>query len=123
MTGVFEAERAPLVEARDASAPASFWSTLIERFERGTAALEQYISASDAKKRALLLPLGAGSQTWTLRLRQAGQSGADHRDVENLINRRCIGVGTRYLMNYFGWARRFTQHKPFGNDLLAEMLA
>lgn len=52
-----------------------------------------------------------------------GRIDAYHRDVENLINRRCMGVGTRYLMNYFGWARRITQHKPFGNDLLAEMLA
>lgn len=52
-----------------------------------------------------------------------GRIDAYHRDVENLINRRCMGVGTRYLMNYFGWARRITQHKPFGGDLLAEMLA
>jgi transposase-like protein len=51
-----------------------------------------------------------------------GRIDAYHRDVENLINRRCMGVGTRYLMNYFGWARRITQHKPFGNDLLSEML-
>ncbi len=51
-----------------------------------------------------------------------GRIDAYHRDVENLINRRCMGVGTRYLMNYFGWARRITQHKPFGNGLLAEML-
>lgn len=42
--------------------------------------------------------------------------------VENLINRRCMGVSTRYLMNYFGWSRRITQHKPFGNDLLDELL-
>ncbi len=52
-----------------------------------------------------------------------GRIDAYHRDVENLINRRCMGVGTRYLMNYFGWARRITQHKPFGGDLLAEMLS
>lgn len=52
-----------------------------------------------------------------------GRIDAYHRDVENLINRRCMGVGTKYLMNYFGWARRITQHKPFGGDLLAEMLA
>jgi transposase-like protein len=52
-----------------------------------------------------------------------GRIDAYHRDVENLVNRRCMGVGTRYLLNYFGWARRITQHKPFGNDLLAEMLA
>lgn len=52
-----------------------------------------------------------------------GRIDAYHRDVENLVNRRCMGVSTRYLMNYFGWARRITQHKPFGNDLLAEMLA
>jgi transposase-like protein len=51
-----------------------------------------------------------------------GRIDAYHRDVANLINRRCNGVSTRYLMNYFGWARRITQHKPFGNDLLAEML-
>ena len=52
-----------------------------------------------------------------------GRIDAYHRDVENLVNRRCMGVSTRYLMNYFGWARRITQHKPFGNDLLAELLA
>lgn len=52
-----------------------------------------------------------------------GRIDAYHRDVENLVNRRCMGVGTRYLMNYFGWARRITQHKPFGSDLMAEMLA
>jgi transposase-like protein len=52
-----------------------------------------------------------------------GRIDAYHRDVENLINRRCNGVSTRYLMNYFGWARRITQHRPFGNDLLDEMLA
>jgi transposase-like protein len=51
-----------------------------------------------------------------------GRIDAYHRDVENLINRRCMGVATRYLMNYFGWARRITQHQPFGNDLLAELL-
>jgi transposase-like protein len=51
-----------------------------------------------------------------------GRIDAYHRDVENLINRRCMGVGTRYLMNYFGWARRITQHKPFGSDLLGELL-
>lgn len=52
-----------------------------------------------------------------------GRIDAYHRDVENLINRRCMGVSTRYLMNYFGWSRRITQHKPFGADLMAEMLA
>lgn len=52
-----------------------------------------------------------------------GRIDAYHRDVENLVNRRCMGVSTRYLMNYFGWARRITQHKPFGNDFLQEMLA
>jgi len=51
-----------------------------------------------------------------------GRIDAYHRDVENLINRRCMGVGTRYLMNYFGWSRRITQHKPFGGDWLGEML-
>jgi transposase-like protein len=51
-----------------------------------------------------------------------GRIDAYHRDVENLVNRRCMGVGTRYLMNYFGWARRITQHKPFGGDLLGEMM-
>lgn len=29
-----------------------------------------------------------------------GRIDAYHRDVENLINRRCMGVSTRYLMNY-----------------------
>jgi hypothetical protein len=52
-----------------------------------------------------------------------GRIDAYHRDVENLINRRCMSVGTRYLMNYFGRARPIRQHKPFGGDLLAEMLA
>jgi len=52
-----------------------------------------------------------------------GRIDAYHRDVENLVNRRCMGVGTRYLMNYFGWARRITLHKPFGNDLSRELLA
>jgi hypothetical protein len=51
-----------------------------------------------------------------------GRIDAYHRDVENLINRRCMGVSTRYLMNYFGWQRRITQHKPFGNELLRELL-
>ncbi|MCE6949475.1 IS1595 family transposase [Cereibacter sphaeroides] len=51
-----------------------------------------------------------------------GRIDAYHRDVENLINRRCMGVSTRYLMNYFGWARRMKQHKPFGNEWLVEML-
>jgi len=51
-----------------------------------------------------------------------GRIDAYHRGVENLINRRCMGVGTCYLMNYFGWARRITQHKPFDGDLLGEML-
>lgn len=51
-----------------------------------------------------------------------GRIDAYHRDVENLVNRRCMGVSTRYLTNYFGWARRITQHKPFGNDWLGEML-
>ena len=52
-----------------------------------------------------------------------GRIDAYHRDVENLVNRRCMGVSTRYLMNYFGWARRITQHEPFGDDLLAQLLA
>ncbi len=43
--------------------------------------------------------------------------------MENLVNRRCIGVSTRYLMNYFGWARRITQHGVFGDDLLGDLLA
>ena len=51
-----------------------------------------------------------------------GRIDAYHRDVENLINRKCYGVGTRYLMNYFAWARRITQHKPFGQDLVGEMM-
>jgi hypothetical protein len=51
-----------------------------------------------------------------------GRIDAYHRDVENLVNRRCMGVGTRYLMNYFGWARRIAQHKPFGGDFLGEMM-
>lgn len=51
-----------------------------------------------------------------------GRIDAYHRDVENLINRRCMGVGTRYLMNYFAWQRRIAQHKPFGNNLLGELL-
>lgn len=52
-----------------------------------------------------------------------GRIDAYHRDVENLVNRRCMGVSTRYLMNYFGWARRMKQHKSFGNEWLMEMLA
>ena len=52
-----------------------------------------------------------------------GRIDAYHRDIENLINRRCMGVGTRYLMNYFAWSRRIRQRKPFGGDLLAEMMA
>ena len=52
-----------------------------------------------------------------------GRIDAYHRDVENLINRRCMGVSTRYLMNYFGWSRCIAQHKPFGSDLMAEMLS
>jgi transposase-like protein len=63
---------------------------------------------------------GAGGNALNLSI---GRIDAYHRDVENLVNRRCMGVGTRYLMNYFGWARRITQHKPFGNDLLGELLA
>ncbi len=63
---------------------------------------------------------GAGGNALNLSI---GRIDAYHRDVENLINRRCMGVGTRYLMNYFGWARRITQHKPFGNDLLGELLS
>lgn len=35
-----------------------------------------------------------------------GRIDANHRDVEDLINRRCTGVGARYLVNYIGWARR-----------------
>lgn len=34
-----------------------------------------------------------------------------------------MGVSTRYLMNYFGWARRITQHRAFGDNLLTELLA
>ena len=52
-----------------------------------------------------------------------GRIDAYHRDVENLINRRCMGVSTRYLINYFGWARRITQHRPFGSGLMEEMMA
>ncbi|WP_287833651.1 transposase [Acidiphilium sp.] len=52
-----------------------------------------------------------------------GRIDAYHRDVENLINRRCNGVSTRYLLNYFGWARRITQHQPFGAPLMEEMMA
>lgn len=52
-----------------------------------------------------------------------GRVDAYRRDVENLVNRRCMGVSTRYLMNYFGWARGITQHRAFGDDLLAELLA
>jgi len=52
-----------------------------------------------------------------------GRIDAYHRDVENLVNRRCMGVSTHYLMNYFGWARRITQHRAFGDDLFAELLA
>ena len=51
-----------------------------------------------------------------------GRIDAYHSDVENLINRRCMGVSTRYLMNYFGWARRMKQHKPFGNEWLMELM-
>lgn len=52
-----------------------------------------------------------------------GRIDAYHRDVENLVNRRCMGVSTHYLMNYFSWARRITQHRAFGDDLLTELLA
>lgn len=52
-----------------------------------------------------------------------GRIDAYQRDVENLINRRCMGVSTRYLMNYFGWARRISQHKPFSGELLSALLA
>ena len=61
-----------------------------------------------------------GSNTQNLSI---GRINAYHRDVENLVNRRCLGVGTRYLMNYFGWQRRMAQRKPFGGDLLAELMA
>jgi len=52
-----------------------------------------------------------------------GRIDAYHRDIENLINRRCMGVSTRYLLNYFAWARRQKQHEPFGAGLMAEMMA
>lgn len=51
-----------------------------------------------------------------------GRIDAYHRSVENLINRKCYGVGTRYLMNYFAWERRIAQHKPFGQELMGEMM-
>ena len=52
-----------------------------------------------------------------------GRIDAYHRDVENLINRCCMGVSTRYLINYFAWARRQKQHQPFGAGLMEEMMA
>lgn len=64
-----------------------------------------------------------GTQQGNAKGLSIGRIDAYHRDVENLVNRRCMGVSTRYLMNYFGWARRITQHRPFGNDLLGELLA
>ncbi len=66
---------------------------------------------------------GKSIQTGNAKGLSIGRIDAHHRDVENLINRRCMGVLTRYLMNYFGWSRRIMQHKPFGNDLLGELLA
>lgn len=61
-----------------------------------------------------------GLNTGTMNI---GRTNAYHRDVENLINRKCYGVSTRYLLNYFGWARRMSQKKPFGAGLFAEMIA
>lgn len=52
-----------------------------------------------------------------------GRIDAYHRDIENLINRRCMGVSTRYLLNYFAWARRQKQHEQFGSALMEEMMA
>jgi transposase-like protein len=53
-----------------------------------------------------------------------GRINAYHRDVENLINRKCYGVATRYLMNYFAWQRRIKINPvSFGSELFGEMLA
>ena len=53
-----------------------------------------------------------------------GRINAYHRDVENLINRKCYGVATRYLMNYFAWQRRIKINPAsFGSELFGEMLA
>lgn len=52
-----------------------------------------------------------------------GRIDAYHRDIENLINRCCMGASTRNLMNYFAWARRQKQHQPFRSDLIREMMA
>ena len=52
-----------------------------------------------------------------------GRINAYHRDVENLVNRKCMGVSTRYLMNYFAWQRRIKVNAAsFGADLFGEML-
>lgn len=52
-------ERQRLNERRQAGDPAVFWTRMAERFERANTALQNYLSATDAEKRELLISLGS----------------------------------------------------------------
>lgn len=48
---------------------------------------------------------------------------AYHTFIENLINRKCLGVSTNHLMKYLAWATHSTMQRPFGDGMLAEVLS
>ncbi len=48
---------------------------------------------------------------------------AYHTAIENLVNRKCLGVATKNLMKYFAWMRHATMKKAFGEGMLEMVLA
>jgi len=48
---------------------------------------------------------------------------AYHTQIENLVNRKCLGVSTKHLSKYLAWARLMTQKAAFGEGLLEAVLA
>ena len=52
-------QRQRLQEAQAANSPVPFWASVLERFEHGNAALQSYISGSNAEKREVLISVGS----------------------------------------------------------------
>lgn len=46
-----------------------------------------------------------------------------HTAIENLVNRKCLGVATKNLMKYFAWMRHITMKGAFGEGMLEMVLA
>jgi hypothetical protein len=54
---------------------------------------------------------------------QVARLNAYHTGIENLVNRKCLGVATKHLMKYFAWMRHLTMRQPFGDGMLEMVLA